>query len=405
MPKNSVSIFNSDDAGGHVTPRADVWFENERAMWWAEFDAVGEEAVRHSVERNSYTPTGMEIARQWLVRREFLQLRGDVQSSRTLAEQAQEAAYESLRIASEAFALVSRADANSLAMAEIAAAAKKRARTMLLVGIAASLFGLSAIGMMLASSRQGAATAKQASAQLFPAKQAVMRPLPPAVPPEEPRQVSEIPPANAQKVPSNAPQISLRDVKTEGRSLAETRQAQAIPLESVQRGQPSSVPPAIPPAPKREGRPLAEALALIADQVVGEGTLNFTMQFQDMATGLDHAEQLSYKASNVTIDPNRCQVGYQWHVEKDGRTLSDQDRTIELPLAKSVWVTSIDDEPGRRYLVRTDPKVYVVHIARWDNASGDNLYFHDKDVAARVGSATRQALELCGNGEQQLRGR
>ncbi len=68
-------------------------------------------------------------------------------------------------------------------------------------------------------------------------------------------------------------------------------------------------------------------------------------------------------------------------------------------------MTSIDDEPGRRYLVRTYPKVYVVHIARWDNSSGDNLYFHDKDVAARVGSATRQALELCGNGEQQLRGR
>ncbi len=403
MPKNSGSIVNSHHAGGHVTPYSDVWFENERAMWWAEFDGVGEEAVRHSVERNSYPPTGMEVARQWLVRREFLQLRGDVQSIKALAEQAQEAAYESVRIASEAFALVSRPDANSRATAEIAAAAKKRARTVIFVGMAASLFGLSAIVMVLASSRQGTSNTKQAYAQLFHAKQAAARPLTLVGSSEKERRVSKISPENA-KTPFNAPQISSHDVKPEGRPSAGTRQASAAPLEWVQRGQPSNSPQVIPPDPKREGQSSAEALGLIADQVVGEGTINFTMQLQDMATGVDHAEQLSYKASNATIDPDRCRIGYQWHVERDGRVLSDQDRTIELHLAKSVWVTSIDDEPGRRYFVRTYPKVYVVHIAR-DNSSGDNMYFHDKDVAARVGTATRQALELCDNREQQLRGR
>ena len=221
VPNNSVSIFNSEDADGH-TPGADVWLENERAMWWAEFDGVGEDAVRHSVERHSYPPTGMEIARQWLGRREFLQLRGDVQSIRALAEQAQEAAYESLRIASEAFAEVSRADANRLVIAEIAATDKKRARTMLLVGTVTTLFGLSAIVMALAFSRQGTANAKQASARLFPAKQAVSRPQLPAVPSEENRLVSEIP--NAKEGPPNAPHISSRDVKSEGRSVAERRQ-------------------------------------------------------------------------------------------------------------------------------------------------------------------------------------
>jgi len=105
----------------------------------------------------------------------------------------------------------------------------------------------------------------------------------------------------------------------------------------------------------------------------------------------------------VTIDPDRCQVGYQWHAERDGRAVSDQDRTIELRLAKSIRVTSIDAEPGSRFSVRADPMVYVVHIARWDNSSGENLYFHDKDMAARVGSATKHAVELCNNGEQQFR--
>jgi len=150
---------------------------------------------------------------------------------------------------------------------------------------------------------------------------------------------------------------------------------------------------------------LADALALIADKVSGEGAINFTAQFHDMATGREHTEQALYKASNVTIDPNRCQVGFHWHVEQDGKAMSDLDRTVELRLAKNIKVTSIDAEAGSRFSLRAYPKVYVVHIARWDNASGDNLYFHDKGAAARVGTAARHAVELCDNGEQQIRRR
>ena len=365
MPKDSDSIFHSGEAGAHSLSFSDLTFQNERAMWWAEFDSVGEEAVRGYVERNSYTPTGMEAARQWLARREFLQLRGDVQSNRALAEQAQGTASESLRTASEALTLASRVDANTRAIVEIAATAKKTARTMVFVGVVASLFALCAIVMVLASSRQGTPNTKQASAQPSRPKQAVVRPLPPAVPPVETRQVSAIPP------------------------------------ESVQENQPSIAPKINSPDLKPEGQSLAEALALIADKVGGEGTINFTAQFHDIATGRDHTEQLSYKASNVTIDPNRCQVGYYWHVEQDGRIVSDQDRTVELRLAKSISVTSIDVEPGRRLSMRAYPKVYVVRIARWDTSSGDNLYFHDKGVAARVGAATRHAVALCDNREQQ----
>lgn len=404
MPKDSVSIFNNDEPGGHVTPSSDVWFENERAMWWAEFDGVGEEAVRNSVERHSYPPTGMEVARQWLVRRELFHLSVDVQSIRALAAQAQEAAYKSLRIASEVFLLVSQAEADSRASVDTAAAAKTRPGTMALVGIVACLFGLSAMAMVLASSRQGNANTKQQHAQLIPAKHGVMRPLPQGVLPGKTRLVAEIQPENAKKAPSSAPQIISHDMKPERRSVVETRQASAMPLKGVQRGQPSNSPQVIPRDLKQEGQPLAQLLALIADQLVGEGTIDFTTQFQDTATGRYDVEQLSYKASDVTIDPNRCQIGYQWHVEKDGKVLYDEVRTVELHLAKRLWVTSIDDETGGRYLARTYPKVYVVHIARWDNSSGDNLYFHDKDVAARVGSATRQALELCDNRGQQLQG-
>jgi len=233
--------------------------------------------------------------------------------------------------------------------------------------VVAFLIALCAIVMVLASSRQGTPNTQQAFAQPSRPKQAIVRAPAPAAPPVETHQASAFPPEDAPKEqPSIAPQINSPDLKPEGQSLAET-------------------------------------LALIADKVGGEGAINFTAQFHDTATGHDHTQQLSYKASNVTIDPNRCQMGYYWHVEQDGRVVSDQDRTVELRLAKSIRVMPIDAEPGRRFSMRAYPKVYVVHIARWDSSSGDELYFRDKNIAARVGAAIRRAVALCDKGEQQFR--
>ena len=391
LPKESDSIFHSGEAGSPAFP--DVSFETERTMWWAEFDSVGEEAVRGYVARGSYTPTGMEIARQWLARREFEQLREDVESIKALVEQAQETASEPLAsepgsepLWSESESLALQVDANSHAIAEIAANAKRNARTMVVVGTAASVLALCAIVMVLASSRpsslpsspQVASNTQQASVQ--PPKQAVVQPPSSAVPPAETPQA--LPPEQASAVlPEQAPAIPPEN-------------ASAIP--NVPKAQASNAAPIDAPDLKLEGRSVAEVLALIADKVGGEGAINFRAQFNDTATGRVRSEQLSYRASNVTIDPNRCQVGYSWHVEQNGRALSDSDRTVDLRLAQSVRLTSIDAESGRRFSMRADPKVYVVQIARRDNASGDTLYFRDQGTAARVGAAARHAVALCG---------
>jgi len=230
------------------------------------------------------------------------------------------------------------------------------------------------------SSRQVAPNTKQKVAQPSFARQAVVEHPPPVISPTETRR--GLPPEQS---PATPPE-----------------NARAIPSENVQRGQPSNASQINSPDPKPKGESLAEALALIADNMGSEGAISFTAQFHDAATGRGHTEQLSYKASNVTIDPNRCQVGYHWRAEQNGTALSDQDRVVELRLAKSVMVTSIDAESGRRFSVRADPNVYVVHIARWDNVSGDSLYFHDKDGAIRVATATRHAVKLCDNGGPQF---
>ena len=352
MAKDSDFVFDSGEAGGLSPSFSDVSFQNERAMWWAEFDSVGEEAVRAYVERNAYTPTGMEVARQWLARQEFLQLREDVKAIRALAEVARETASESRTSASEALTLASTGSAT------------KNARTMAIVGTVASLFALCATVMVLASSRQVEPNTKQASAQSSRPDQAVVHPLPAAAAPAEIRQASASPPENIQKKQlSNALQIKSADLKPEGPSLR-------------------------------------ASLALIADKVGSEGTINFTAQFRDMATGRDQYEQRLYKASNVTADPNRCQVRYHWHAEQEGRTVSNQDRTVELRSATSVRVTSLDSGPGRRLLVRAYPKVHVVHIA-----PGHNFYFYNRDIATRVVTGARRAVELCGKQGPRFRDR
>jgi hypothetical protein len=179
------------------------------------------------------------------------------------------------------------------------------------------------------------------------------------------------------------------------------RQASIAPAqEKPAKDQHNKLQPAVPPE-TLDGRSLVETLAFIADKIDGEGRINFLAQFRDAAAGRDIVQRLSYLASKVTMDPNRCRVSFHWRVDQDGKATTDEDRVIELRLAKSVAVQTLDQaltnlNTGPRPLTaRTQPAFFAVHITRWDKPAGDNLYFHGKDMAARVAAATGHALELC----------
>lgn len=155
-------------------------------------------------------------------------------------------------------------------------------------------------------------------------------------------------------------------------------------------------------AAKPEGQSVDAALAFIAGKLDSEGPIKFTARFRSPAGDRDIIQQLFYNASNVAIDPNRCRLSYRWHVEQDGKTLPDQDRTVELRLAQNITVETIDvaltdlnSAAGHPFSVRTQPQVYAVHVARWDSKSGDNLYFRDSGTAGRVADIARRAMELC----------
>jgi hypothetical protein len=196
------------------------------------------------------------------------------------------------------------------------------------------------------------------------------------------------------------------------RSAPDIKQAALQPAAMPQENNPQVKPqpeeaPDTPHDAKRDAnlapRSLDETLAYIAGQVAIQGPISFMAQFRNPANDYDIVENLSYQASNVTIDPNRCQLSYRWHVDQDGKSTLDQDRAVQLRLARSVRVETVDRSlsdinaaSGRPYSVHVQPKVYAVHLGRYGNTLGDNLYFRDEAAAARVGEAAHRALNLCG---------
>jgi hypothetical protein len=210
-----------------------------------------------------------------------------------------------------------------------------------------------------------------------------------AAPPAPPKPASPKP-APAQQVAHAAPPAAKQP---------ETRTASAMARDNPARGNESSnTAPARPPAVKPPGQTVDDMLAFIADKVESEDRLNFTAVFINAAGG-ELVERLSYDASNVTIDPNRCQLSYRWHVVQDGKGMPDQDRAVQFRLTKGITVETIDRALGdlndNHFTVHAAPQAYAVHIARWDKPSGDNLYFRDREMAETVAGAAQQALELC----------
>jgi hypothetical protein len=224
---------------------------------------------------------------------------------------------------------------------------------------------------------------------------------PPAVRPPQTRLASAAPRGPA-TVPSPAPsQLAARPAPPAVPS-PETQPASASPQENnVPKMRPPQAAANSSSGAKTKVLSLTQALAFIADKVEDEGRINVLAQFHDAAGDRDLVEQLSYEASGVTIDPNRCQLSFRSHMV-DGKGTTDQNRAIEFRLAKSIKVETADQAltdlnfaAGRPFPAHTDPQAYVVHIARWDSPSGDDLYFPGKDVATQVADVAQHALELC----------
>jgi hypothetical protein len=239
-------------------------------------------------------------------------------------------------------------------------------------------------------------TGPQPTASSAPAKkQAVAQPTHPPQPDVQIAQPAAMPPKSA--APSAKP------------AAPPTRQASAIPKETVGDKKQQSEPRTGSASVKLASLSLEETLAFIADKVANQDRINFTAQFHNPADNSDLVEHLSYRASDASIDPNRCQLSFHWHVEEDGKRTTDEGRTVRLYLAKNIRVETIDQTladlnaaAGHPFSVRVHPEVYAVHITQKGNPSGDNLYFRDRVTAEQIGEATKHALEFCGDGASKV---
>lgn len=183
------------------------------------------------------------------------------------------------------------------------------------------------------------------------------------------------------------------------------------PDDGATNKQPVEAPDASAPDAKPDGQSLTQSLAFIADKMESEGRITVLAQFHDAAGDRDLVKQLSYRASNVTIDPRRCQLSFHGQMAEDGQQAAYQSHTVALRLAKDVTVETIDQaltdsnmRDGHPFPVHTNPAAFVVHIGGWGSVPGDDLYFRDKAMAARVGESVQHALELC-DGESGRRAR
>lgn len=240
--------------------------------------------------------------------------------------------------------------------------------------------------------KPGAPAGNRASAQSAPP------PKPPAVPPIRQAALPPLPPLQPAP-PVQAAPPPPPEVQPSPRPGRPAQLASAIPQHNgARKNQPPMQAPVHSPVSSPASETVDDALAYIADKIESEDRLSFTAEFHNSSGGA-LVEQLIYLASNVTIDPNRCQVSYRWHVQQDGRPTTDQDRAVQLRFAKSISVVTIDqalDElNARRFTARVYPEAWAVHIARWDKPTADNLYFHDKGMADSIAEAAQHALDLC----------
>ena len=102
-----ASPFESAQSSRTLPAQVADWEEEQQLVeeietLWREFDGLGEDEVRRRLNMKRFDPRVSKYARDWLAKRDELQLAIDVSALRSLAHQARETAREASRLALEA---------------------------------------------------------------------------------------------------------------------------------------------------------------------------------------------------------------------------------------------------------------------------------------------------------------
>jgi hypothetical protein len=167
----------------------------------------------------------------------------------------------------------------------------------------------------------------------------------------------------------------------------------------------TAIPP--PPKPADSGPSLEATMQFIQEKLSLLEEVKYTLYGHTNEPVTNQVIPFVVEITNVTIDPESCNIGYHWKVSVYDATAKERDMQIPLRDVQMTALSTLEQysknsygRDGNNILVdRTDPPVFVLQVLRKDGPAND-FDFIDKDLANRVAKALMHAMVLCGGGSK-----
>lgn len=151
------------------------------------------------------------------------------------------------------------------------------------------------------------------------------------------------------------------------------------------------------------GPALSPTLSFITHSINDQGAVSYSVHGRDPSTNETWTDQDVVQASRVRATPDDCRIDFHWHTTRDGALIADNDIWFSLKYVIQVRALTSEDNQALvdagaghpNWTSQITPPFYVVKITRSDKAEHVFL-FRDLDLANRVATAFKHAVQLCG---------
>jgi hypothetical protein len=167
------------------------------------------------------------------------------------------------------------------------------------------------------------------------------------------------------------------------------------------------VPP--PPKPTDDGPGLEVTLKFIQDKVTDEGKLSYVASVSDSSSpGTEWSNQFSVRITDFVGDTSACRISFHWRAEVNGQVFEDSDNTLNLKdvrdfilLPQEQNQKRIDTRNGHpAWDSQIKPGLFTI-VTRRPKGLENAFLFSEEDMAKRVATALKHAIELCGGGNKE----
>jgi hypothetical protein len=156
-----------------------------------------------------------------------------------------------------------------------------------------------------------------------------------------------------------------------------------------------------PPKPTDSGPSLAATMQFLQEKLNDIGKVSYVMFIHNTTTEEDFTATKTDEVTNVTADPNKCQIAYPYTNSEvgDGFLLRDVQDVVIEPFVQ--YLNDVMAAAGNPNLIAssTNPPLTALLVYR-PHGVVNYLPFTDPQLADRVAKAMTHAVELCGGGNK-----